>query len=489
MERNYRRKERYQAIYDAFEPLRKAKKDTIHSIVSYGKKHPVLKYPVLLAAVAFIFVYNFFMHLFMQLHVREKLARGLALAMTVVIVITSVDVTAFAMKKGENQKESATILQIADLEEEILTQEIAVGESIEKVVFPDYLEVTVREEVMVSEEPTEDESELEEEEETEDESELEDEEATEDESELEDEEVTEDESELEDEEVTEDESGVEDKEVTEDESELEDEEETEDESELEDEEETEDEPKVEDEEVAESETQPEPEPEPESKPEPEPDPVAEPQPVAEPVVEEEEVDNAVSAFIDGLFQPMKVYAAEAEVVAEPELMTEVEPVVEAEPATEAEPVTETVQIQYKESVRNVSVTWELDTEKSSKQEFSSEKAGDCFVYTAVLEDSYILSDGVTMPKITVTIIEQKTNEKEVKLYEVIEVDGVAVEVSADAGVFPVGATVSILPVSSESVFNDVSDAIAGEKARDAERGAERDIISAYEEKIIAFDIT
>ena len=215
MERNYRRKERYQAIYDAFEPLRRAKKDTIHSIMSYGKKHPVLKYPVLLVAVAFIFVYNFFMHLFIQMHVREKLARGLAFAMTVVVVITSVDITALAVKKVDSQGEDVTILQIADLEEEIRTQEIAVGESIEKVVFPDYIEATVRETVIVSEEPTEDESELENEEPTEDESELEDEELTEDESELGDEEATGDEPEIKDEEVTEGESEVKDEEVTE----------------------------------------------------------------------------------------------------------------------------------------------------------------------------------------------------------------------------------------------------------------------------------
>ena len=76
MERKNKRDERYRKIYDTFEPFRQAKKETIHSIISYGKKHPILKYPVLLGAVAFIFVYNVFLHLLIQMHVREKLARG-----------------------------------------------------------------------------------------------------------------------------------------------------------------------------------------------------------------------------------------------------------------------------------------------------------------------------------------------------------------------------------------------------------------------------
>ena len=44
MERKNKRDERYRKIYDTFEPFRQAKKETIHSIISYGKKHPILKY-------------------------------------------------------------------------------------------------------------------------------------------------------------------------------------------------------------------------------------------------------------------------------------------------------------------------------------------------------------------------------------------------------------------------------------------------------------
>ena len=114
MERNNKRYERYKTIYDTFEPFRQAKKETIHSIISYGKKHPVLKYPILLGTVAFIFVYNVILHFLIQMHVREKLARGLAFLLAVIMVITSVDFTAFAMKKADENEKKVLVSQIMD---------------------------------------------------------------------------------------------------------------------------------------------------------------------------------------------------------------------------------------------------------------------------------------------------------------------------------------------------------------------------------------
>ena len=80
-----------------FDFLMQAKRKTIHTFMNFGKKHPVLKYPMFAVTVVFIFIYNMFLHLFIQLHMREKLAKGLAFAMSVILVLTSIDITAFAM--------------------------------------------------------------------------------------------------------------------------------------------------------------------------------------------------------------------------------------------------------------------------------------------------------------------------------------------------------------------------------------------------------
>ena len=482
MERNYRKKERYQAIYDALEPFRRAKKDTIHGIVSYGKKYPILKYPVLLVAVAFIFTYNFFMHLFIQMHMREKLARGLAMAMTVVIVITSVDITALAVKKAEPQGETVMISQISELGEDILTQEVIVGETIETIVFPDSIEVTIQEEVVDMEDTTESEPEVEEE-------------PTEEEPEVE-EEPTEEEPEVE-EEPTEEEPEVE-EEPTEEEPEAE--------------EETTEEPEVETEEPAEveltQEQTPEPEPEPTPEPQPEPapasveepesiaepepepvpasvveqEPVAEPEPQPEPVVEVEEVGDGISSLM-GLFQPMKVYAAEVEAE------TDTEEAVEPQGETEIQPMAETEeeQIQYMESVVSVPVTWELNVEKSSNPEFSSKNVGDNYVYRAVLDESYILLDGVIMPEITVVIVEAEEEvPEEVTFEESINVNGIIITVTAQKGVLPEGATLKVTQITEEEELVALSQ--AADKADGLDVKSEEETKEDIQEGFYAFDI-
>ena len=94
---NADRREKYNKMIDATYPLRKAKTDTIHKLGKFGRKHKILKWPVFVLLVAFIFVYNFFYYLFINLHIREKLSRGLALAMTLILVISSIDMAAFAI--------------------------------------------------------------------------------------------------------------------------------------------------------------------------------------------------------------------------------------------------------------------------------------------------------------------------------------------------------------------------------------------------------
>lgn len=77
--------------------LRAVKKNSISMMMRWGRKHPLLKYPVFLFTALFIFIYNIFLHLFIRWHMKEKLARGLAFAMSVILVFTSVDLTAFAL--------------------------------------------------------------------------------------------------------------------------------------------------------------------------------------------------------------------------------------------------------------------------------------------------------------------------------------------------------------------------------------------------------
>ena len=43
MKKKISKEERYNRIYAACEPFREAKKNTIHTLMTFGKKHPVLK--------------------------------------------------------------------------------------------------------------------------------------------------------------------------------------------------------------------------------------------------------------------------------------------------------------------------------------------------------------------------------------------------------------------------------------------------------------
>ena len=119
MKKRMSKEERYNRIDTACEPFREAKKNTIHTLMTFGKKHPVLKYLMFAVTVVFIFVYNFLLHLFIQLHIRERLARGLAFALSVALAFTSIDMTAFAMVNAvQTGAEQPDELQIDELPEE-----------------------------------------------------------------------------------------------------------------------------------------------------------------------------------------------------------------------------------------------------------------------------------------------------------------------------------------------------------------------------------
>lgn len=81
--------------------LRRIKEETIHSLARIGRKYRMLRYPALAVLVIFVFIYNLFLYGFIHFRMRERLARGLAMAMTVVLLFTGVNITAFAMS-GES---------------------------------------------------------------------------------------------------------------------------------------------------------------------------------------------------------------------------------------------------------------------------------------------------------------------------------------------------------------------------------------------------
>ena len=122
--------------------LRAVKKNSISMMMRWGRKHPLLKYPVFLFTALFIFIYNIFLHLFIRWHMKEKLARALAFAMSIILVFTSVDLTAFAAI-GASQSGSRTILSVESLSADLTEQTIYVGDTADRIQLPASLEVSV----------------------------------------------------------------------------------------------------------------------------------------------------------------------------------------------------------------------------------------------------------------------------------------------------------------------------------------------------------
>lgn len=94
--------------------MRKIKDETIHTLARIGRKYRLLRYPILAVLVVFVFIYNLLLYGFIHFKMRERLARGLAMAMTVVLVFTSVDITALAMTGNfalsENYEEAEGVI-------------------------------------------------------------------------------------------------------------------------------------------------------------------------------------------------------------------------------------------------------------------------------------------------------------------------------------------------------------------------------------------
>lgn len=145
MKRQIAKREQYEKLHVACEPFRRAKSETIRTLAGIGRRYRMLRYPIWIVLVAYIFIYNVILYGCIQWKVREKTARGVALVTTVALVFTSVDFTVFAAvgSDGNGTKEQGVITAFADLDESLEVQSLPVGAEESEIRFPETLTVTL----------------------------------------------------------------------------------------------------------------------------------------------------------------------------------------------------------------------------------------------------------------------------------------------------------------------------------------------------------
>ena len=160
MKRQMAKREQYEKLRAACEPFRRAKSETIRTLGGIGRRYRMLRYPVWIVLVAYIFIYNVILYGCIQWKVREKTARGIALVTTAALVFTSVDFTVFAAVAGDGNgtKEQGVITAFADLEESLAAQSLPTLSEESEIRFPEtltvMLETTSEEETAAPEEGT-----------------------------------------------------------------------------------------------------------------------------------------------------------------------------------------------------------------------------------------------------------------------------------------------------------------------------------------------
>ena len=122
------------------ESLRHAKKVRIEQSVSFGRAHPILRYPMFVIIVVFIFMYNFFLHLLIQMHLHRTLSKALAYVLSAVLVVSSLSLPVLA--DGE-ENVPVKITSFSALAGEVAEQTIYVGDDESKISFPSSLTVTI----------------------------------------------------------------------------------------------------------------------------------------------------------------------------------------------------------------------------------------------------------------------------------------------------------------------------------------------------------
>lgn len=121
------------------------KKHTFSFLSDVGRRCPKVRYLLFVLLIIIVFVYNVFLHLFIQMHMREKLSRGLAIAMSLLLFLGSINITVFAMSADDNN--------LSD--EEQVGEQLIVGDSFSQEHQDFAEESTV---IIQNEDETEDES-------------------------------------------------------------------------------------------------------------------------------------------------------------------------------------------------------------------------------------------------------------------------------------------------------------------------------------------
>lgn len=129
---------------------RSASKSTIHSVANIGKKHPILRYPLLIVLSVYLFLFNFFLNLYIQLKLKEQFSRAVAAVTSLLLIFTSVNLTALAIDSVLTENVEGTVVSrviesYSELDSDILNQEIFIGDEEDRIVFPEKINVVVAE--------------------------------------------------------------------------------------------------------------------------------------------------------------------------------------------------------------------------------------------------------------------------------------------------------------------------------------------------------
>lgn len=92
-----KRSQKFNRVRTSFQPLYQAKDATLRSFYKMGHTHPYLKYPLFAVTVLFLFVYHLTANTLIQMQVREKLSKSIALILSLSLVLTSLNFSVSAI--------------------------------------------------------------------------------------------------------------------------------------------------------------------------------------------------------------------------------------------------------------------------------------------------------------------------------------------------------------------------------------------------------
>lgn len=132
-----------------------------------------------------------------------------------------------------------------------------------------------------------------------------------------------------------------------------------------------------------------------------------------------------------------------------------------------------------EDITIENISWKLNASASSTGSFDSAFAGGVYFYEPVLPEDYVLAEGISLPQIRVEIVEKEDNVQSFE--KSLTIDGIVITVSAEAGVFPEEAMLTVKKIVDSNEQNKIEEAVKEEiKAEETTKTVEQ---------LISFDIT